>query len=87
MCESFTPHPLTPLTFEDAWDAWRDGPLIWGGIPSYYLEPRASLVELEEYVESLLEVIGEEPIILGIVDAVMADNDIERLRWIAQRVT
>ena len=23
---------------------------------------------------------------LGVVDAVMADNDIERLRWIAQRV-
>ena len=85
VCESFTPHPLTPLTFEQAWKAWQDGPLIWGGIPSYYLEARASQAELEDFIETLLTVIGEEPIILGVVDAVMADNDIERLRWIAQR--
>jgi hypothetical protein len=87
VCESFTPHPLTPLTFEDAWQAWANGPIIWGGIPSYYLEERASQAELEEYVERMLAVVGDGRIILGVVDAVMADNDIERLRWIAQRIS
>jgi hypothetical protein len=86
VCESFTPHPLTPLTFAQAWDAWQDGPRIWGGIPSYYLEARASQKECEAYIEHILEVIGDGLIILSIVDAVMADNQIERLRWIAQRI-
>jgi hypothetical protein len=86
VCESFTPHPLTPLTFAQAWDAWRDGPLIWGGIPSYFLEARASQEECDVYIDHILDVIGDGLIILGIVDAVMADNHIERLRWIAQRI-
>lgn len=86
VCESFTPHPLTPLTIEEAWEAWQDGPLIWGGIPSYYLEERCSQVEFETYVERLLSLVGEGSIILSVVDAVMADNNIERVRWIAQRV-
>ena len=38
VCESFTPAPITECTFEEAWAAWDKGPLIWGGIPSYYLE-------------------------------------------------
>jgi hypothetical protein len=86
VCESFTPHPLTPVTFAQAWDAWRDGPCIWGGIPSYYLEARASQEECEAYIEHILEVIEDGLIILGVVDAIMADNQIERLRWIAHRI-
>jgi hypothetical protein len=89
VCESFTPHPLTPLTIEEAWQAWSarpNGPLIWGGIPSYYLEERCSQAEFEAYIERLLALVGDGRIILGVVDAVMADNDIQRLRCIARRV-
>jgi hypothetical protein len=86
VCESFTPAPITECTFEEAWSALESHPLIWGGIPSYYLEPHVPEEEFQSYVETLLAIIQNRPIILGIGDAVMSNNDIERVRWIAQRV-
>jgi hypothetical protein len=38
-CESISPFPLTQCPFDEVWDAWRGGPIIWGGIPSPILEP------------------------------------------------
>ena len=38
VCESISPFPLTPCTFDEVWTAWRGGPIIWGGIPSPLLE-------------------------------------------------
>jgi hypothetical protein len=86
VCESFTPSPITQLSFEEAWRAWQNGPLIWGGIPSLYLEARISEVEFREYIDHLFDLIGERPIILGIGDAVMSDNLIERVAYIAKKV-
>jgi hypothetical protein len=34
----------------------------------------------------MLALVKGRPIILGVGDAVMSDNDIERVRWIARRV-
>jgi hypothetical protein len=86
VCESFSPAPLTECTFEEAWEAWQDGPIIWGGIPSPILEERTSEGEFQEYVERVLEIIDGRPIILGIGDMVMGNNLIERVRYIASRV-
>ena len=86
VCESFTPAPMTECTFEEAWSAWGDGPLIWGGIPSYYLEARVPEAEFREHIEALLKLVGKRPIILGIADAVMSDDEVERVRWIARRL-
>jgi hypothetical protein len=86
VCESFTPAPLTECLFEEAFNAWETNPLIWGGIPSYYLEERVAEDEFRKYVETLLMIVQGRPIILGIADAVMTDNMIERVEWIANRV-
>lgn len=86
VCESFSPAPLTECTFEEAWAAWRDGPIIWGGIPSPILQEQTSESEFEDYVERLLQAVGDQPIILGVGDMVMANNLIERVRYIADRV-
>jgi len=86
VCESFSPAPLTECTFDEAWEAWQDGPIIWGGIPSPLLEERISENEFEEYVEHLLQIITDRPIILGVGDMVMGNNLIERVRYIANRV-
>jgi hypothetical protein len=86
VCESFTPAPITGCAFEDAWHAWKDSPLIWGGIPSYYLEPRVPKEAFKGYVEKILGYASQRPIILGIGDAVMADDQVERLAWIVERV-
>lgn len=86
VCESFTPAPITECTFEEAWTAWEKGPLIWGGIPSYFLEAHVPEDEFQKRIESILVLVRNRPIILGIGDAVMCDNDIDRLKWIAQRI-
>lgn len=86
VCESFSPAPLTECPFEEAWEAWKDGPIIWGGIPSPILEERTSESEFREYVHRLLETIGNQPIILGVGDMVLGNNLIERVQYIADEV-
>ncbi len=86
VCESFSPAPLTPCPFDEAWSAWEKGPLIWGGIPSPLLEERTPEAEFERYMQRLLETVGSRPIILCVVDMVLPNNSIERIRAIADRV-
>lgn len=86
VCESLSPYPLTSFRFEQVWEAWEDGPLIWGGIPSPILEERTSQSEFEDYVDHLLEIIGGRPLILGVGDMVLPNNSIERVRHIARLV-
>jgi len=86
VCESFTPQPLTELRFKDAWKKWRNGPLIWGGIPSDILEERTDRQFFESFVEELLETVGRNPIIIGVGDMVLDNNLIERVRYIADRI-
>lgn len=86
VCESFSPYPLTPCTFDEAWHAWHGRPIIWGGIPSPILEERTNQADFQEYVRNLLNTVGAGPIILGVGDLVMGHNSIERVRAIAHQV-
>jgi hypothetical protein len=86
VCESFTPAPLTQCPFDEAWHAWRNGPIIWGGIPSVILWERTSENEFQDYVERLLDTVGDQPIILGVGDMVMGHNSIQRVEYIVDRV-
>jgi uroporphyrinogen-III decarboxylase len=86
VCESFSPAPLTQCTFEEAWNAWQEGPIIWGGIPSPILEDRTSETEFVEYVQDMLDLVGDRPIILGVGDMVMGHNSIERVGYIVDQV-
>ena len=86
MIESFSPEPLTPLTVEEALEAWGDKPLIWGGIPCVLLEEAAPEAELEQYLRDLLAWLDGRPIILNVVDMVLPINEIGRVHRIAQMV-
>ena len=87
VCESISPFPLTPCTFDEVWAAWRGGPIIWGGIPSPLLEEdRTDEAAFREFVAHLLETVGAGPIILGVGDLVMGNNSIERVKYIAEQV-
>jgi len=86
VCESVSPYPLTPCTLDEAWEAWRGGPLIWGGISSPILEERTSEADFCAYVDHVLDLAGAGPMILGIGDLVLHNNSIERVRYIAERV-
>jgi hypothetical protein len=86
VCESVSPAPLTPATLEEIWDAWQDGPVIWGAIPTPILEERTPEAEFRAYIERLLDLVGQGPIILGLVDLFMRHNSIERVKYIAARI-
>ena len=86
VCESFSPAPLTECTFEEAWETWKNGPMIWGGFPSPILEERTSEEQFQEYVHRILEIVGCQNIILGVGDMVLGNNMIERVAYIAQAV-
>jgi len=78
--ESFSPAPLTRLTFEDAWNAWRGKVLIWGGIPSPIFEPHVSEQDFTEWVKRMLDLLGDDRrIILGIGDQAVGPSLIERI--------
>lgn len=85
--ESFTPFPLTELTFAEAFTAWRGkGPLISGGIPSSILQPDTSQEDFEKQIDDMLNLVGSDPILFGIADLVTADNLIDRVAYIAERI-
>ncbi len=86
VCESFSPSPLTSCTFTQAWESWRGGPLIWGGLPSPILEERTSEADFESYLEQVLSVTRGQPILWGVVDLFMRHNSIDRMRRIASQI-
>lgn len=86
VCESFSPKPLTSCTFVEAWEAWQGGPLIWGGIPSPILEDSTSEEDFRHHIKSLLDTVGNEAVIFGVVDLFMRHNSIDRVQYIADRI-
>jgi hypothetical protein len=86
VCESFSPAPLTQCTFDEAWNAWQGGPIIWGGIPAPLLEERTPEQEFRNYFEHILDTVGDKPIVLCVVDMVMGHNSLDRTRYIAERL-
>ncbi len=84
VCESFSPAPLTPVTVAEALAHWPVKPLIWGGIPSPLLEARTPFGVLEDYMQGVLATVGTRPLLLNVVDMVLANDDIERIRAIAR---
>jgi hypothetical protein len=86
VCESFSPAPLTELTMEEAWRAWRGRPIIWGGIPSPILEPSMPEDQFRAYVDRLLDLVGNGPLILGVADMILCNNSIDRVAYIAEKV-
>jgi len=86
VCESVSPAPLTPATIEQIWEAWQAGPVIWGGIPTPILEERTPEAEFRAYIERVLDLVGQGPVILGLVDLFMRHNSIERVKYIAARL-
>ena len=83
--ESFSPAPLTGLTFEDAWKAWDGKVLMWGAIPSPIFEPQVPEREFAEWVAQMLDLIGNDgKIILGIGDQAVRPTIIDRVKQVSE---
>ncbi len=86
VCKSFSPKPLTSCTFQEAWEAWQNGPLIWGGIPSPILEDSTREEDFQQHMHSLLDTVGDGAVIFGVVDLFMRHNSIDRVEYIAGQI-
>ena len=85
--ESFSPAPLTRLTFEEAWQTWRGKVLIWGGIPSSIFESHVPEDKFIEWVKRMLAHIGDDgQVILGVGDQALGPTLIERVRRVSEMV-
>ena len=83
--ESFSPAPLTGLTFADAWKAWRGKVLMWGAIPSPIFESHVPESEFVEWVSRMLDLIGDDgKIILGIGDQAVRPTLIDRVQRVSE---
>jgi hypothetical protein len=86
VCESFTPAPMTDCSLSETLDVWQHGPLIWGGFPQCWLEETTSEAQFQAHFEGLMSTVKGRPFILGIGDAVMGNNIVGRLKYMAERI-
>ena len=85
LVESFSPAPLTPLTFAQAWGAWQGEVLLWGVIPSPIFEPHVSDRDFEKWLEQMFRVLdGDQRIILGIGDQALGTTLTERIEKVSE---
>ena len=83
--ESFSPAPLIPLTFEEAWHNWYGKVLIWGGIPSPIFEPHIPQHEFTQWITQMLKLLGDDrQIILGIGDQAVGPSLMERIKMASE---
>jgi len=83
--ESFSPAPLTPLTFEESWAKWNDKVLMWGVIPSPIFEPHISEPDFEKWLEKMFQILdGCQRIILGIGDQAIGQTLTDRIKRVSK---
>ncbi|NQU42357.1 hypothetical protein HQ520_03675 [bacterium] len=81
--DCFACAPLVTTTFDEAWEAWRDKIVIWGGLPSTMLEPEYPLEEFRRYARELHETMkGRAGFIWAVSDNVMPGAELDRLKWV-----
>ena len=69
VAESFSPYPLSRLTFEKAYAAWKSGPIMWGILPSPLFEARVPSEAFKSEIGKILDTIEyDHPAILGVAD-------------------
>lgn len=85
---SFAPAPSTSLAFAEAWHAWHEELIIWGGIPPALLEPAFPEDSFSAWLEDMLTSISREEgfIIVGIGGQIEGSASIERLARISERL-
>lgn len=88
VADSVCPYPMTRLTLEEVRAAFADRITIWGGIPSTQLCPDSTTKEeFRKYADELIERYGRvDRLVLGVSDMVTADADIDRLKYLSDKI-
>ncbi len=85
--ESFSPEPLSRLSFRRAWDKWRGRVIVWGCLASPLFEmqsPESRLVSAAREVCASAQADGG--IILGVADQAVGPTMAERIRLVGEMI-
>jgi hypothetical protein len=78
--ESFSPFPLSGLSFQQAWSAWKNRIIPWGIIPSPIFEQTTPRDQFEDTVSEIVKtIVGEGTAILGIADQAVSSTMPDRI--------
>ncbi len=85
--ESFTPHPMTGCTLEEALKLAEGRYIIWGGIPSILLCDPVTEAEFDAYLDHLFQLVRPgDPFVLSIGDNVMPEAHLERVQRVCRLI-
>jgi len=85
--ESFTPHPMTGCTLDEALDLAAGRLVIWGGIPSILLCDPVPQKEFKAFLDYLFKRVRPgDPFVLSVGDNVMPEAHLERVLAVCRRV-
>ncbi len=80
VAESFSPYPLSQLTFKKAYAAWKSKPIMWGILPSPLFEARVDVETFRAEIGDMLDTIDKDhPAILGVADQAVSLSLMERV--------
>jgi uroporphyrinogen-III decarboxylase len=83
--ESFSPAPLTSVSFDRAWEVWNNNVIMWGAIPSIIFEDETPPDLFEHEVMNILTtVVPDGFIILGIGDQAVQRTRPDRIQYVAK---
>ena len=87
VAESFSPEPLSRLTFDRAWKSWSGKVIPWGCLPSPLFEIQAPQDALEARVAEVVAAAHREGgIILGIADQAVGPTLPARIRLVGKMI-
>jgi len=88
VADSVCPYPMTQVKLEDIHAAFADRITIWGGIPATQLCPGSTDDEsFRRYVDELVDRYGHaKRLVLGVSDMVTADADVNRLKYLNDKI-
>ena len=87
VAESFSPFPLSQLTFEKAYATWGAQPVMWGILPFPLFEAQVSDKSFQSEMRAIMERVEvENPVILGIGDQAVWPSLWQRIGKITEMV-
>jgi len=88
VAESFSPYPLSQLTFKEAYSSWRNKPIMWGVLPSPLFEQIVNVEEFRTEIADILDTVVDtrRPVILGVADQAVGLSLWERIEEISPMI-
>jgi len=85
VAESFSPEPLSRLTFRRAWQAWRGKVIPWGCLASPLFEPQTAQARFDAEVSDVLDAAqADGGLILGVADQAVEPTLASRVRRVRE---